>query len=238
MNNLKKHLGNVFTIISFALILSCGGGGSDPEPVPVPILNPEQALLVFPDNNSECTTGVEVSETESKITFDWQKAANTTSYKLIVKNLETNNTAEYAAVTDKFEVTISRGAPYSWYVVSNSNKTETTATSETWKFYVAGKGVENYVPFPAELTSPANAASLSTTSVTLEWTGSDVDYDIKEYDVYLDTTANPTTKVATVTNSKIENQVVVSGNTYYWKIVTKDEFGNASISKTFSFSVD
>jgi hypothetical protein len=226
-------------VVGFMFIVSCGGG-DDPtgDSDPVPVLNPEKTTLVFPNNNEECTGGVVVSDTQAKINFNWNTSENTNSYTVYLKNLDTDITQNYDTNTDKKELTIERGTPYSWYVVSKSNKTTTIATSDTWKFYLAGIGMENYAPFPAELTSPTSGASVTSATVTLEWVGSDVDNDIKDYDVYLDTNTTPTTKTSTVTAQKSKNHSVAATTTYYWKIVTHDNAGNSSTSQIHSFTVN
>jgi len=38
---------------------------------------PESAQLVFPEKNSECTTGVDINNTTSQVEFRWQASANT-----------------------------------------------------------------------------------------------------------------------------------------------------------------
>jgi len=239
--NILKSISKVVLLFSlFLIVFSCGGSDSpDPDPVPPPVVkDPEKALLVSPKNNQECADGTVISDTESKISFDWGVAKNTTSYTLSVKNLDTDNVKNYNTNTDKYDLNLERGVPYSWYVVSKSSNTTNTATSDTWKFYLAGNGTVNYAPFPAELVSPLNEETITGMSVSLEWKGSDVDGDIKEYDVYLDKNVNPTTKVDTVVSQKLENQTVEAGASYYWKVVTRDEIGNTSISQVFSFKVN
>lgn len=207
-----------------------GDGGNE-------VLDPAKATLKFPNNNEECTGGVVISNTEAKITFDWNKAENTTSYTLFIKNLDSDIEESFAASTNKLEVTIERATPYAWHVVSKSDTSTKTATSDTWKFYLAGVGIESYAPFPADVKSPEHEASITGNTVTLEWIGNDVDDDIKEYDIYMDTNTIPTTKLATVSVQKLENQTVTTNTTYYWKVVTHDTVGNTSTSNTFSFSV-
>lgn len=230
-----------YSIRAFFLVLitlvSCGGGGDDPAPTPE-VKNPEKATLVSPDNNKECTTGTVNSDTEATVIFDWTKATNATKYKVYLKNLETGVVTNHSASTDKLDLKIKRGTPYSWYVVSESNLTSNTATSETFKFYLAGNGTVNYAPFPAELVSPLQDSEVSSSTITLEWSGNDVDYDIKNYDVYLDKNTNPTTMISTVTTQKLENQAVTATSTYYWKVVTRDEVGNTSSSQVFSFKTN
>ncbi len=234
LNKIDYRLSIIFGLLA---LVSCGGGGNSGGGEEE-IFSPTEAVLVFPDNNEECTSGVVVSNTQAKVNFDWNKSDHTNSYTLFVKNLITNTTEEFNASNDNLEVTINRGTPYSWYVVSKSNNTTTTAQSDTWKFYLAGEGIENYAPFPAELKKPTNGASISATSVTIEWTGGDVDNDIKEYDVYLDTNASPTTKLATTPNAILENQSVDLNTTYYWKVVTYDDNGNTSTSQIYSFTTN
>ncbi|MBL4939285.1 MAG: hypothetical protein JKY16_03250, partial [Lutibacter sp.] len=111
-----------------------------------------------------------------------------------------------------------------------------TAKSAEWKFYNSGDAVITYAPFPAELIGPVMGSSTSESTVTLEWSGSDVDNDIKEYEVYFGLSNPPITNLDTTTNQKIEN-VAVSANTYYWKVVTRDDEGNTSTSEVFQFKV-
>ncbi|MEW4922891.1 hypothetical protein [Algibacter sp. 2305UL17-15] len=232
--NYSKRTYTVALILG--MMVSCSGGGDSGGEEE--ILDPTKAALIFPNNNEECTAGVVISNTQAKLTFDWNKADNTTAYTLFLKNLETNATQDFDSNSDDLEITIERGTPYSWYVVSKSNKTTNTATSDTWKFYLAGIGVENYAPFPAELKSPTNGAAISAATANLEWTGNDVDNDIKEYDVYLDTNTSPTTKVSTTTVQKLDSHSVSASTTYYWKVVTRDNHGNTSTSEVYSFSTN
>ncbi|MCW4468092.1 hypothetical protein OGH69_03865 [Flavobacterium sp. MFBS3-15] len=203
------------------------GGGS----------NTQAAVPSFPENNSECTTGVEVSATQSRVTFQWSAAPDTETYFVYVKNLTTQNLLQYSAGGNlSLEVILDKGTPYSWYV--NANKSNgSTVRSDIWKFYNAGNGITNYAPFPAEVVAPAMSATVHGPTVTLQWDGSDLDNDIVDYKVYLDTNTNPTTLKGTVTTESLPNVAVVSGGTYYWKVVTTDEAGNVTSSPVYQFKV-
>jgi len=215
---------------------NCGGGnnsgGTDP------VNPPEAASLIFPSNNSQCTEGTNISSIETTVTFDWYNASFATSYEIVVKNLLTQTTQSYNASSSQMSVTLLKSTPYSWYVISK-NETSETAQSDIWKFYNAGDAVSSYAPFPADLVAPSLYATFnaSTTNVTLEWTGDDVDNDIKEYQVYFGT-VKPPSNLVTTTNSTSFSADVSSGNTYYWKIITKDNQNNSSESQIFQFSVD
>ncbi|MGQ2983192.1 hypothetical protein [Flavobacterium sp.] len=199
--------------------------------------NTQAATPSFPENNSECTTGTEVSPTQSKITFQWGAAPDTQTYFLYVKNLNTQSSLQYNAGTNlSYEVTVEKGVPYSWYV-SSKKANNSVVQSGVWKFYNAGAGVANYAPFPADAVSPVMSSTVHGPAITLEWDGSDLDNDIADYKVYIDTNANPTTLKGTVTAETLPNVAVASGATYYWKVVTTDEAGNVTASPVYQFKV-
>ena len=232
---MKKIL--LLTLITIGY--SCSSGGSDDGPGEPPVVLPEAANLVFPDDNQECNEGVSINAFQSQVTFQWQAAANTTIYDLVIKNLDTDLTTTLSSNTTEKTVSINKATPYSWYVVSKSSATPETAQSATWKFYNAGDATQNYAPFPAELVGPLMGANLTgITSITLEWIGSDVDGDIIGYDVYFDTVNPPVNQVGTDQTEMTNNVNVSGGNTYYWKVITKDNEGNNSESPVFQFRVD
>ena len=74
---------NLIWLSVLVLLVSCGGN-DDAPPVP------EGATLVFPEENSECTTGIDVNQTSTQITFRWMASDNTDRYTLNVVNLDTN----------------------------------------------------------------------------------------------------------------------------------------------------
>ena len=53
----------------------------------------------------------------------------------------------------------------------------------------------------------------------------------------LDTVSPPNNKVTTTSDSSFSVSVS-SGNTYYWRIITKDNESNSSESQVFQFSVE
>jgi hypothetical protein len=178
-----------------------------------------------------------VSESNNRITFQWNEAQNTDSYTLVIKNLNTNQEINQSANTNQAAVTLDRGTPYQWSVISKAQGTTTTASSATWKFFNAGEGITNYAPFPADAVYPARGTQIQTSgTITLEWVGADVDDDISGYEVYLDTATDLTVEPVTTTDSSLE-VTVASGQSYFWKVVTFDSAGNSSNSEVFEFSV-
>jgi len=238
MNSWKSQL-----VILLALgLVACGGsggGGGTEDDGPVEVPDPTAATLVFPDNNTECNEGEVLNESQSRVTFRWNASQNTDSYTVTVRNLNTLSQSSVNASTNEATITISRGTPYEWFVVSRANGTTATATSATWRFFNEGPGVENYAPFPAVAVNPTRGANLSgMSSVDLEWTASDLDNDIVEYEVFFDSTSDPTTSLGTTTDTTVAGVAVSAGTIYYWKVVTRDSEQNSSTSEIFQFRVD
>lgn len=222
------------------VVFNCSSGGSDDNPNPDPkvIDPPAAASLSFPNQNSECTEGSNFTSTESDVTFDWSDALNAETYVLILKNLETQTTSNYSSSSSQLTITVFRATPYSWFIISKNSGTA-TAQSPTWKFYNAGEATTSYAPFPAELVSPSMGTALSsgTMSVPLRWSGTDADSDIKEYDILFGTVNPPVYNQGTVESMSLSVNVT-SGNTYYWRVITKDSQNNNSESEIFQFKIN
>ncbi|MFD1616283.1 hypothetical protein [Gelatiniphilus marinus] len=231
-----KQLKSTLLFFSLFALFACSNGDSPGEdPTPPVVNNPTAATLVFPDANSECTEGTNITPTESTINFQWNAGKHTDSYNLQLKDLNTGSTTSYSAIENSLSVKLKRGNPYSWSIVSRSNKTSTTAISATWKFFNAGDGVSSYAPFPAEAVSPVLGASVPNGNITLQWSASDVDNDIESHDIYFGETNPPAEYKTEITQTTLNNVTVEAGKTYYWSIKTKDTQGNISNSDIFSF---
>ena len=198
---------------------------------------PEAANLVFPDQNSECTTGVDQSDTTSEVEFRWQAAANTDTYELRVTQLGTSVTQTETTSGTSARVVLQKGTPYSWMVISRNEKTTDAVSSSTWQFYNAGSQT-SYAPFPALIQGPASGQTVVRNAdgeILLDWSGADVDNDIVGYDVYHGT-ANPPTEIEITTNpGTTQTSVAVDPGTYFWRVVTRDSQGNSSDSGIYSY---
>lgn len=225
---------NIIIVVFSLIVISCGGSSDDPPPPPPVVENPTTADLVLPLKNEECNQGNIISATLSKVDFEWNKSENTDKYTLVLKNLSTNETTETNTSSTTISKNIERGTSFSWHIISISNSTSKTATSETWNFFNAGEPVENYIPFPAEVVSPP-MGGLSDNIVSLKWNGSDLDHDIVKYEVYLDESNPPTTWLATATDTSLDDVTLSSNKLYYWTVKTIDNYGNSSMSPVFEF---
>ena len=219
-----------------------GGGGSD-DPAPTDddvsmVPDPSAATLVFPEDDTECNTGVIINETQSDVTFEWNISQNTDTYEVSLTNLNTTTTTTTTASTNEATIRLERGTPYEWFVTSSANGTNATATSPTWRFYNEGPGIQNYAPFPAEAVAPSRGAAVDFSStITLEWTASDVDDDIASFEVLFGTD-NANLASQGETSSTNLDVSVTAGTIYFWQVITIDEVGNASNSEIFEFRVN
>ncbi|KQB99357.1 hypothetical protein [Pedobacter sp. Hv1] len=224
---MKRYL---FLCLACLTILSC-------EKTPEVIDPPTKAVLSLPNNNEACISGTIISPTLSSILFKWTASQNADSYEITVKNLESGVTTSQTTANIELPITLTRNTPYSWFVTAKSSKTSTTAKSEVWKFFNAGDALSFYSPFPAEMISPTMGQRITPNAgkTTLQWTGSDADNDIVNYDIYLGTTNTPTLLKSNQVGLTLADVAINTGTTYYWKVITRDSKGNTSDSGVYIF---
>lgn len=202
---------------------------------------PESTKLVFPQNNSECTTGTDTGPATSMVEFKWQQAANADTYELRATNTNTNTTQTVSTSSLSAKLPLQKGALYTWVVTTKNKAVLQTTSSQTWRFYNAGFET-SFAPFPAEIILPELGQAIFNdinNEVTLSWSGSDIDDDIESYELYFSTENPPNSLIATImTGSTTRKVTVESDTTYYWKVITIDSEGNASDSGIFDFRVE
>ena len=238
-------------ILSFVLIISCSAeddsGTSTPPPTtqqPTPqVPAPGKSSLSAPENNEVCYEGEAVDASNSAVTFSWDASSDTDSYDLQITNQETNQIQTESGITATSKaVTLATDVSYSWKVVSKANDTSDTTDSDTWQFYLAGDGQENYAPFPATILSPTSgdAVDASNGLVTLSWEGNDPDEgDSLTYTIYFDEVdglQDPQTVNTNITETSLEVEVE-SGTTYYWRVKTSDGT-SSSFTLVYSFIIN
>ena len=245
MNNILKYFSFLFTL---TLIMSCGGGGGedgggDTGGGDVTVNPPAKSTLSAPANSKTCETGTSVSSTQSDVDFTWGVSADTDSYDLKITDLNSNvATNKTGLTTTSTKVTLDKGVPYSWFVTSKSTKSSVTTPSDTWKFYLAGTGVANYAPFPADLKAPSSGSTVKRTDgkVTFTWEGSDPDSgDTLTYTLYVDTTDGKQTPASAQTDLSVLTLDVAldAATTYYWRVKSSDGT-NSSYSTVYTFKTE
>ena len=245
MNNILKYFSFLFTL---TLIIGCGGGGGDEGGGDtgggdVTVNPPAKSTLSAPANNKTCETGTSVSSTQSEVDFTWGVSADTDSYDLKITDLNSSvATNKTGLTTTSTKVTLDKGVPYSWVVTSKSTKSSVTTPSDTWKFYLAGTGVANYAPFPADLKAPSSGSTVKRTDgkVTFTWEGSDPDSgDTLTYTLYVDTTDGKQTPASAQTDLSVLTLDVAldAATTYYWRVKSSDGT-NSSYSTIYTFKTE
>ena len=218
----------------FLIGLCVAGCGKD-DPA-----GPEAARLLFPEQNSECTTGVDLNTTTSEVEFLWQKADHTDTYELRVTGTRSGITQTVSTSELSASLPLEKGAPYSWVVVSRNDETQEFATSATFQFYNAG-AERSYAPFPADILAPQSGETVFrdiNNEVVLQWAGADVDGDIEGYELYFGTDNPPANLLSEPSASTTSSKVRVEANTtYYWKLITIDSEANRSDSGVYGFKV-
>ncbi len=243
MNNILKYFSFLFTL---TLIIGCGGGGGeegggDTGGGDVTVNPPAKSTLSAPANNKTCETGTSVSSTQSDVDFTWGVSADTDSYDLKITDLNSSvATNKTGLTTTSTKVTLDKGVPYSWVVTSKSTKSSVTTPSDTWKFYLAGTGVANYAPFPADLKAPSSGSTVKRTDgkVTFTWEGSDPDSgDTLTYTLYVDTTDGKQTPASAQTDLSVLTLDVAldAATTYYWRVKSSSDGTNSSYSTVYTF---
>lgn len=240
--------------LSFVLIIvSCSAEDDDsgtttpavtqqPAPAPTPqVPTPGKSSLSAPENNEVCYEGEEVDDRNSEVIFSWDASSDTDSYDLVINNQETSQSQTESGITSTSKaVILATDVSYSWKVVSKANDTSDTTESDTWQFYLAGDGQENYAPFPATILSPTSGAAVDSNNggITLSWEGNDPDEgDSLTYTIYLDEVdglQDPIEEDSSETELEVS---VESGTTYYWRVKTSDG-KSSSFTLVYSFIVN
>ena len=233
-----KAITLVLPILVLSVITGCGSDSPAPNPEPEPQAEPPLAgTLIFPENLSECTEGELVSDTQSRILFQWASGANTDSFTLEVLDVTANSKNTINTQNTEALLTLTRGNQFSWRVISRNTGASDTATTPTWYFYNAGIAQSNYAPFPAELTAPVSGSTQSKGPVLLEWKGADLDAETLNYAILLDNNNPPSTEIGTASQEQFTTALTTAG-VYYWRIQTTDISGNSSLSEISAFKIE
>ena len=239
-----KKLAYLFFVL---ILVSCGGseeGGGDGGVDPPPPQPPGSVSLTAPASGKVCETGSSTSDTKSNVDFSWQASTNTNSYDLQVTNLNTSTAINKTGLTStNATVELDKGQPYMWKVISKNTSTTQTGTSSSWKFYLAGQGIKNYAPFPADLKAPTSGSTISRSSegkITFTWEGSDPDQgDELKYTLYVDKTDGKQSPSSDLINlsAKTADVALDAASLYYWRVKTSDGT-NSSFSTVYSFRTE
>jgi len=95
--------------------------------------------------------------------------------------------------------------------------------------------MKNRPPEQAHTPSPKNNSNNIDRNTLITWGGNDPDGDIVLYDIYFGTECPPS-KIISNQSTKSFSPILSSNTTYYWKIVSWDEYDEYSISPIWTFT--
>jgi hypothetical protein len=127
---------------------------------------------------------------------------------------------------------LTQGTTYYWKVVARDNHNGVTP-GPVWTFTTRTNLSPNRPAQPA----PANGAVDVPLNAQLRWTATDDDADPLTFDLYLGTTSDASTLVASgLTQPLYSGANLTAATTYYWKIVAKDGQGGSTVGPVWSFT--
>jgi hypothetical protein len=228
---------NLLYIAVLSISLGSCGGGDSPTPPPVVNTAPTVPTLASPVNNLLCI--------DNMVNFQWNASTDaeggviTYEIQVAKNNLFSPVSHTQTSTTNSKSITLEKGVAYYWRVKATDSKSAASNYSTTFSLYTEGVGVTNHLPFSPILVSPALNSVQTGTSVSLQWTASDVDANnTLTYDVYFGT-ANPPTVVTSANQSAATlTKTVAASTTYYWKVTVKDDKGGQTIGQVWSFTTD
>lgn len=225
----------IYMALFLGVLVSCGG---DEEEIPEEENTaPSVPVQVYPLNNTLCIY--------NNVSFEWEASVDAEgdgiTYKIEVSENDSFLPLTHSASTTSTSKTLflSKGKSYFWRLKAVDSKNAASEFSTVSQFITEGDGVSNHIPFAPTLIAPALDSEIDGTSTILSWSASDVDSDPLTFDIYLDTNSDPTTKVSENQSETIYNATgLISGTTYYFKIVVKDDKGASSIGQIWYFSTN
>ena len=228
MKELKPTIIKLFGVTMIGILFSCGGGGGGEEP-PIEQKNPPaKAIGVLPANGEPCSDYEEVSGSDTKvlILFKWNAAQFAQSYEVVVSD-GNNEIARKSVGTLETKIELDRGKTYSWQI--NSINGDGEATSNTNSFTTPGVPVGNYVPYAAEITIGFDTVNLE---MTVSWVGNDADGDELTYDITVWENGSIILEETDYAQDSFDPITIKNGEIYTVEVISKDSFGNSSISTT------
>lgn len=223
-------------ILSIALTACGGGGGDNPEPTPTVNTNPTTPVLTYPTNNLLCI--------DNTVDFVWNASSDedgdTITYEIQVATDIAFTAIEHTLTSTSTTKTIAldKGISYYWRVKATDSQNGSSEYSSINQFYTEGIGTSNYLPFAPTLISPTLNSVIQESTVSLNWSASDVDNDALSFDVYLDTVTPPTTIISSNQTTTNYTATLNSSTNYYWKIVVKDGNSGETNGQIWSFITD
>ncbi len=191
-----------------------------------------------PENRPPGDFTVITSVNLDAVTINWTTASDpdgdTVSYSV---ELNGNNILANSSERTISQNGLDYNTSYSGKVIAKDS--EGLCTEKTFSFTTSEE--PNNSPISAVLKTPENQLKSVVLLPEFTWEqATDPDGDTVIYDVYLDTSTDPTTLISSeqtpITHTSTTSLEL--NTTYYWKVVAKDNRGGESTSEIFTFSTN
>mgnify|MGYP003633596031 CR=1 FL=1 len=230
----------IFYILVFSVMAaSCSSGSADEDGSGQNSdSTPSVPQLVFPSQDQLCientlnfTWNASTNEDGSSVIYTFEIATDNQFSNIVVSEIQTS--------TSKI-VTLDKGVAFYWRVKAKSSKNIESAYSPVSQFYTEEVPNTNNLPFsPANVTPFVGQNFDGVSTISLEWTASDVDNDPLKFDVYFGKDKNALTLVSGDTGNASLDVIADTANTiYYWQVIAKDDKGAQTSSPVWDFKVN
>ncbi|MGB6151770.1 MAG: hypothetical protein WBG48_07245 [Pricia sp.] len=221
----------VFIVLGFlfsTFFVSCDKGTS-PEEFPITDTNPiVKTIGLLPLNGELCSDYELVPDEvlEILVLFKWNTIEKVKNYALVVYD-GTDEITRISAISSEVKVRLQRGKTYSWTIIAINGEQE--ILGDTYSFTTPGVPLGNYAPYAADISLTVDATN---TLLSIEWVGADEDDDALTYDVSVYRGEEVIQEFFNISDTFLQPFSVGPETAYTVKVISKDGFGNFSVSKS------
>lgn len=226
---LHKSITITFIII-FALSFGFIGCGDDDSPSGTSNEAPATPSAPVPaDDAIDQSTDVDLS---------WECSdpdGDQLTYDVYFGDSDTPPSVQTAITTKSYDPgALENDQTYYWKIVAKDEHDHSTE-SPIWSFTT---NANSDSPNPPSSPSPSDGATNQWIIVNLSWECSNPDDDTLTYDIYFGTTDNPALASDDYWITNANPGLLDYSQTYYWKIVVKDNHGNSTSGPVWSFTTE
>ncbi len=228
----------IYVVLYSAMMLfSCHGDDDFSSTTNPPVTNtaPSTPALIFPVNSQTCTA--------HNLELNWGLASDpegdTVSYVVEVATNSDFSTLflnEHTTTTNQ-TVTLEKGVIYYWRVKAVDSEENESEYATVQTFFSEPDASIHTLPAAPIVTSPSLGASVSGSTANLAWTAEATNGDELLYDLYFGDT-NPPVLYAEDIAVNSTSVPVVANTRYYWRVIVKDAYQNATIGQLWNFETE
>ncbi len=161
--------------------------------------------------------------------LDWADCSDTDTYEVYLDTNPTPTTKVADTSSSSYDPDLDWGTHYYWKIITKNDCGNSTE-GPVWDFTTE--------PCPTPGTpsgpTPGIGATGVLVSAIIDWADCS---NTDTYEVYLDTSSPPTTKVGETSSSSYDPDLAY-GTDYYWKIIAKNDCGNSTEGLVWNFTTE